>query len=348
MTPDDRQADKHILSEFFFIRHGLRLDQIDREWQNNSPTPYDSPIARQGYIQSVLAGQAIAQHSATQKRPRFIIHTSPFLRCIQTALAIASALAAKHNLRPILRIDSCLGEWITPDYYIDIPAPPSMLEMSRNAHYYLSRFTPSTTEFGPRWKEVLPIDTSCVDIDVAWDSELFGSGGEYGEEWPDMHARFRASLRQMIKYYSTPPAKRKARGISTRGDEIIVMVTHGAGCNAMISAVTGRPVLKDVGLASLSHAVAVDAADPRSISSQYCLLMAASTDHLDVLTTDRPVSRELGRSGSWHNNVTRTDQAGLWSSKAVPTRPPGIKTRKRSFTCGYNDQLSTLRPANAP
>jgi hypothetical protein len=38
-------------------------------------------------------------------------------------------------------------------------------------------------------------------------------------------------------------------------DLVIIMITHGAGCNALIGALTNQPVLLDVGMASLTMAV---------------------------------------------------------------------------------------------
>jgi hypothetical protein len=38
-------------------------------------------------------------------------------------------------------------------------------------------------------------------------------------------------------------------------DLVLILVTHGAGCNALIGALTNQPVLLDVGMASLTMAV---------------------------------------------------------------------------------------------
>ncbi|KAL1888542.1 hypothetical protein Sste5346_009498 [Sporothrix stenoceras] len=120
----------------------------------------------------------------------------------------------------------------------------------------------------------------------------WGDGGEFGEEWTAMHRRFRKGLQKMIDWYTTSDApaemvtktvqfktghsKTNSRG-STIDDEecaiddddgdsdvvdddcieetVVVLVSHGAGCNALIGAITQQPVLMDVGLASLSVAV---------------------------------------------------------------------------------------------
>lgn len=245
------------LPEFFFVRHGLRVDQVDANWISGSATPYDPPLAPLGVIQAQKTGDAINRCS------RYVIHTSPYLRCLQTSLAMASRLGM-----PVLRVDAWLGEWMNPEYF-DHGAPPD--DMVSGALYWLEQN-----------------DTSSVHVDWGWDTHRFGTGGEYGEEWPEMHTRFRQGLGKLIEYYSTTPSARpETSGLCTH-NEIVIMVTHGAGCNAMISAVSRRPVLHDVGLASISHAVRQ--------GDRYHLLMSASTDHLVV--------KKQQHAGLWRNRST--------------------------------------------
>ena len=182
---------------------------------------------------------------------------------------------------------------------------------------------------------------ACVNVDTQWDSLRppleWGHGGEYGEEWSNMHRRFRHGLHEMILWYrshepsetlepisdgspqsqttsSSPgsqdtessasaPASRASDACD--GDDIdtvLVLVTHGAGCNALIGALTNQPVLLDVGMASLTMAVrkSIDykrVAPPASstpkpssrrrqsaidlgLAEDYDMKIVASTDHL--------------------------------------------------------------------
>ena len=120
---------------------------------------------------------------------------------------------------------------------------------------------------------------ACVQVDNLWDSlrppREWGSGGEYGEEWSAMHKRFRKGLHEMISWYrshddcetlnpmqddssdSSRKSDRKDRENydDDETDTVLVLVTHGAGCNALIGALTSQPVLLDVGMASLTMAV---------------------------------------------------------------------------------------------
>lgn len=167
---------------------------------------------------------------------------------------------------------------------------------------------------------------ACVVVDSLWDSLRtpldWGSGGEYGEEWSAMHKRFRKGLHEMISWYRThddsealKPIKDDSQEEQYSGreeledfdgdetDTVLVLVTHGAGCNALIGALTSQPVLLDVGMASLTMAVRKSigykrVSSPQSedvpaspsrmrhslidlgISEDYEVKLTASTEHL--------------------------------------------------------------------
>lgn len=155
---------------------------------------------------------------------------------------------------------------------------------------------------------------ACVEVDYQWDSmrppQDWGSGGEYGEEWSSMHRRFRKGLQDMISWYTQHPDSRDNTNGHTgpvhefqiddddEADTVLILVTHGAGCNALIGALTNQPVLLDVGMASLTMAVRknmnsppgnsfMPSVDSRRRSSidvgipyDYDVRLVASTDHL--------------------------------------------------------------------
>lgn len=176
---------------------------------------------------------------------------------------------------------------------------------------------------------------ACAKVDYQWDSLRapleWGSGGEYGEEWSAMHRRFRYGLQKMMSWYKNhgpserpdvtdehpenqfldgqlphhkPSVSKRSENFDNDDvDTILVLVTHGAGCNALIGALTNQPVLIDVGMASLTMAVRknVDyrilphsdetptsptrrrrsSMDP-GISDNYEVKLVASTEHLRV------------------------------------------------------------------
>ncbi|KIW65954.1 hypothetical protein PV04_08167 [Phialophora macrospora] len=136
---------------------------------------------------------------------------------------------------------------------------------------------------------------ACVEFDVGWNSEGepldWGDGGPNDEEWGKMHRRFRNGLQKLIAYYEN-------QADSARADDedlVVILVSHQAGCNALIRLLTGAPALIDVGLSSLSMAVRKDnehsALEPSSpsrrrgsidlsISEEYDMRIIASTEHL--------------------------------------------------------------------
>ncbi|KAF7547548.1 hypothetical protein G7Z17_g7651 [Cylindrodendrum hubeiense] len=164
----------------------------------------------------------------------------------------------------------------------------------------------------------------CVVVDYQWDSMRppldFGDGGQFGEEWTSMHKRFRKGLNKMVDWYSTTeaPSKMVTQGIQNGDDEgsastddeevenVVIIVSHGAGCNALIGAITHQPVLMDVGIASITMAtrksdvkyddllagspIENSASEPHvSPHLLYDIQLSASTDHLRS-TASTPVS----------------------------------------------------------
>ncbi|KAI0841305.1 hypothetical protein F5Y06DRAFT_261244 [Hypoxylon sp. FL0890] len=167
----------------FIVRHGKRLDAADKQWHLSSPTPYDPPLTYGGWIQSKTVGASIAailqereeedEIAAASHRPdgtptrqkkrryKVVIHSSPFLRCTQTSIAIAAGLASStHSPAPVdrspsphstpvspsssveksvLRLDAFLGEWLSPDYFEHITPPPKSSLMLMTAKAELLR-----------------------------------------------------------------------------------------------------------------------------------------------------------------------------------------------------------------
>jgi hypothetical protein len=171
---------------------------------------------------------------------------------------------------------------------------------------------------------------ACVDVDYQWDSmkapQNWGGGGDYGEEWSAMHKRFRSGLLNLLDWYYSREQPRKhhhnhrhhhnhhhhSHGEEDDIDTVVVLVTHGPGCNALIGALTSQPVLIDMPMASLTMAVRKDLLKPKDSTHQspdtvnngraeqrvlpsatslhdiYDVSLIASTEHLR--TTSNPLS----------------------------------------------------------
>jgi hypothetical protein len=160
--------------------------------------------------------------------------------------------------------------------------------------YETTAYIPPTPSYAVSTSDHIPrgyvahARNSTVNVDYQWDSSRspqdWGDGGQYGEEWTSMHKRFRRGLNHMIYWYSqNDPDDRNedALGldqaehdedddeVEEQEDLVVVMITHGAGSNALIGAITEQPVLLDVGMASLTMAVKREDAPPLPASQEY-------------------------------------------------------------------------------
>lgn len=370
---EDPSAPQYI----FTVRHGARLDAADPSWHLTSATPYDPPLTYGGWLQARSLGQRIANILSSRstspadsssnlaskpKQTRIVIHSSPFLRCVQTSIAISAGISMywgqqqmqdgstdnpspkREYIKPLLRVDAWLGEWLTPDYFTEVSPPPEMALLAATSKAELMRpssahairrsppsnilqspqsplstlskdlasslpaaafvgYTPPLPGYaispnGPIPRGHVSHAKEYIDIDYPWDSTKFGMGGEYGEEWSIMHKRFRRGYKQMLNWFSTTNAditatktvwgKPGGKRLSTTGqiegvdglngvpssqeaadifsseqqdgasdeavETVVILVTHGAGCNALIGAMTDKPVLMDIGIASMTMA----------------------------------------------------------------------------------------------
>lgn len=139
---------------------------------------------------------------------------------------------------------------------------------------------------------------ACTKIDYQWDSmrkPYWGTGGEYGEEWGTMHERVHDGFQHMVNWYRGQETSQECGEGETEAETVLILITHGADCNALISSLAGHSVLVDINTASLTMAVRRDRVNPalemqpmprpsepvnQSVSREYSLQLVASTDHL--------------------------------------------------------------------
>jgi hypothetical protein len=158
---------------------------------------------------------------------------------------------------------------------------------------------------------------ACVEVEFQWDSmrepQEWGNGGEYGEEWSAMHKRFRTGLQKMIYWYkdhegstSSDHEHAARNGLSSSSadhnddtDTVLILVTHGAGCNALIGALTAQPVLLDVGMGSLTMAVRKDILNPTTSTTRAASPQETPTSH-PPLTRTRKSSIDHAITSSYH------------------------------------------------
>jgi len=85
----------------FMARHGERLDDAElakgRLWVRSAERPWDPPLSERGRLQAMALGKAIRQHAEKLGLPAVTrIFTSPFLRCVETAVEAARQLEVRN------------------------------------------------------------------------------------------------------------------------------------------------------------------------------------------------------------------------------------------------------------
>lgn len=165
-------------------RHGARLDASDKTWRDNAQRPYDTPLSYGGWLQCQMLGSRIASElrsldivakldspSEPAKRRKIIIHSSPYLRCVQTAVAISAGLreqqsrsfrtsvptvpsgsqlakeikeeddqqpdASRSSGKPLLRLDNFLEEWRSAGYFENTMRPAESSQLLADAKEFL-------------------------------------------------------------------------------------------------------------------------------------------------------------------------------------------------------------------
>jgi len=209
--------------------------------------------------------------------------------------------------------------WTLPDYGNSTLSPQSSTRSTPTRPALRPRastkfYEPPTPNYALSNTETIPqgyvahARDACVNVDYYWNSMLppqeWGDGGNFGETWGQLHRRFRAGFLGMINWYiehgtaaSTHPDATSEEAEDDDTDIVLVIMTHSAGCNALMHAITNQPVLVDFQTASLTL---VTHRDPTSLSlslststsrrhdpaesvfDDYELKVTGSVDHLRI------------------------------------------------------------------
>lgn len=320
-------------------------------------------------------------HDATPPSPGSLVQAS-FYRERSNSQGSATSQAFRGNHRGPYPFSTAHK---VPDHIYDPPVPS----------YAISPSDPIPRGYTAHARD------ACIDVDWQWDSmrapQVWGDGGEYGDEWSTMHKRFRKGLAGMMTWYREHGASPKDNypgfflrplALTTRKksapvpnadavieddeDLVLVLVTHGAGCNALLGAISNQPILLDINLASLSMAVKRD--EPRKtystpsimrrpsvfdigMSHDYEMKMIASIDHLragvDPSKPPQPPtpasasvsspSLEYRRRFTKDKSIGSGDTDGPFSigEPWKPVKPSSLGSIRRSSTSGSSSLYSS-------
>jgi broad specificity phosphatase PhoE len=84
----------------YLVRHGERLDALDKNWYSSDDNKYDPPLSETGFEQAQRLAERLKQEAIDY------IFVSPYLRALQTAHPIAEALDLP------LYVENGVGEWL--------------------------------------------------------------------------------------------------------------------------------------------------------------------------------------------------------------------------------------------
>ena len=102
----------------WLVRHGNREDFIDPDWGKTAERPQDPGLSPDGIEQARAVGERLKDEGIVR------IFTSPYLRCAQTAHAIARCVPVPVHIEP------GLGELHHPDWSQGLPALMAMHDLT--------------------------------------------------------------------------------------------------------------------------------------------------------------------------------------------------------------------------
>ena len=115
-----------------FIRHGERCDNSDDiDELNRVDNEYDPPLTKLGISQAHVCGQYLRKYLERGGYDRMVIEASPFLRCMETAAAIAKELGL-----PEVDVNYRCAEWLKLKFFPHgTPVPDLEINKCQEAEY---------------------------------------------------------------------------------------------------------------------------------------------------------------------------------------------------------------------
>ncbi|MEA5582648.1 histidine phosphatase family protein [Nodularia harveyana UHCC-0300] len=181
----------------WIARHANRLDFVNPDWFLTAEKRYDPPLSDDGVVQT----QQLAKRLETEKIAH--IFTSPFLRTVQTANAVAEVLDLP------IKLETGLSEWLNPDWMTEAPERMSIPELTALFPRIDPSYTPRfTAEYPETYAEV---ERRSGETAIALASEYYPQdillvghgasvlGGAIGLVGDIANAEVKASLCSLVK-----------------------------------------------------------------------------------------------------------------------------------------------------
>ncbi|KAE8038609.1 hypothetical protein FH972_011103 [Carpinus fangiana] len=203
------------------MRHGDRMDNFEPLWVTTAKRPWDPPLVEAGRIRAFCNGRRIR---AQLGFPIHRVFVSPFLRCVQTAFQVVSALCA---------VDDFPNAQTSDDISIDPSKIKTSIEYGLcemlNNEAIRRGSAPKDGDFGFNISELeamLPAGT--VDSTA---ERVYKELPLWGETVMGARARYVHTVQALADKYPT---------------ENLLLVTHGEGVGVAVSAFKKDAIVYEV------------------------------------------------------------------------------------------------------
>jgi len=250
-------------SVIWVARHGERAD-VDPEWERTAERPHDPPLTPMGRLQADATARVLVDERID------VVYSSPFLRCLETAAAVAKL----RGLR--IRVEPGLAELLNPRWFTSHPVDHAMSDtalvaaLGDGAHMVEHQYVPVFDTVARRGEE---LDGASSAIQAL----------TFPETPMEAADRYEYTLRAV-----------------QRASPYSLIVTHGFGVQAIAETCNGVEVIECDYCAltrlrrNRSNSEAGDEEDPTA-ALWYCDVLCRST-HTEALTPPEEAAREPSAS----------------------------------------------------
>jgi hypothetical protein len=140
-----KEGDEEVTQVFWIMRHGDRLNNVDRQWKKTAQYPHDTPLSDLGHNQA----HDVACHIVRNDPNIQHILSSPFLRALETANPLSKQLNMPIKVEKSVWETGCAE---APPLHLHAASRQFVLDSE-----YTSTFEPTcgetTDDFFPRLKK---------------------------------------------------------------------------------------------------------------------------------------------------------------------------------------------------
>ncbi|XP_022867585.1 uncharacterized protein LOC111387271 [Olea europaea var. sylvestris] len=231
-SSNEDQIQPHFIQNVVVMRHGDRIDSFEPLWPSTAARPWDPPLVDAGKVRAFYTGRKFRNQLGF---PIHRVFVSPFLRCLQTASEVVSALCAVADQHDDPNDMSSHGVEIDPSK-IKASIEYGLCEMLNPRAIRLD-VAPEDGDFGFnifQCESVLPAGT--IDHTV---EQVYKEMPQWQETVEGARARYPEVMKALADKYPS---------------ENLLLVTHGEGVGSVVSRfVQEADMVYDVAYCGYSH-----------------------------------------------------------------------------------------------